>query len=112
MAVGEELAGASQEEDRAGVQAELEELLGVCEGHDAPVLPLRGQRGRERGQRASSHARSVSGPVESRYCLVVGGFNSYTIFLYNFLVMVLFNFFGMKHPRAFELKVRESYFFI
>ena len=71
MAVGEELAGAPQEEDRAGVQEGLEELLGVSEGNHAPLLHLWGERGRERGQRASSHARSVSGQVELRRCFFI-----------------------------------------
>ena len=36
----EELAGAPQEEDRTGFEAQLEELLGLSQGHHATLLHL------------------------------------------------------------------------
>ena len=40
----EELVGTQEAEDRAGLQASVEEVLGLFEGHRAAVLCMRRQR--------------------------------------------------------------------
>lgn len=76
------MAAAEEAPDRAGEEAWLEGLLGMPEGHDAPVLPVRLARGPLRGGGAQAshhrgrrhHATHPRTPEEGLHLLSFHGF--------------------------------------